>query len=81
MNPAEIPNAEVVTAQTVYPVWHFGPDIYLSGNLATSYASASSQIDRSRFESVADGVDGDADACREPVRLKVAPKPTCPMHV
>ena len=52
MNPAEIPNAEVVTAQTVYPVWHFGPDIYLSGNLATSYASASSQIDRSQFESV-----------------------------
>ena len=43
---------EVAVEQTAIPVWHFGPDIYLSANLATSYASAASKRDRADFVAV-----------------------------
>ena len=43
---------DLTIEQTVIPVWHFGPDIYLSANLAISYASAASKRERTDFVAV-----------------------------
>ena len=48
---SEVPGIEVVK-QSAIPVWHYGPDIYLSANLAISYASAASGRERSDFVAI-----------------------------